>query len=47
VLWSVQDRVNAWGKPDMPAHEWIRYYANRWVDVAEDSWLKDHPAAWT
>lgn len=46
VLWSVQDRVNAWGKPDMPAHEWIRYYANRWVDVAEDSWLKDHPASW-
>lgn len=46
ILWSVQDRVNAWGKPDMPAHEWIRYYANCWVDVAEDSWLKDHPAAW-
>lgn len=47
VLWSVADRVNAWGKPDMPAHEWIRYFANRWVDVAEDSWLKDHPAAWS
>jgi phage terminase large subunit-like protein len=47
VLWSVADRVNAWGKPDMPAHEWIRYYANRWVDVAEDSWLKDHPGAWS
>lgn len=46
VLWSVADRVNAWGKPDYPAHEWIRYFANRWVDVAEDSWLKDHPAAW-
>lgn len=46
VLWSVADRVNAWGKPDMPPHEWIRYYANRWVDVAEDSWLKDHPASW-
>lgn len=46
VLWSVADRVNAWGKPDMPPHEWIRYYANRWVEVPEDSWLKDHPAAW-
>jgi phage terminase large subunit-like protein len=46
VLWSVADRVNAWGKPDMPSHEWIRYYANRWVDVAKDSWLKDHPSAW-
>lgn len=46
VQWSVTDRVNEWGKPDMPPHEWIRYYANKWVDVAEDSWLKDHPAAW-
>jgi len=46
VLWSVEDRVNAWGKPDMPAHEWIRYYGNRWVDIAEDSWMKDHPGAW-
>jgi phage terminase large subunit-like protein len=46
VLWSVSDRVNAWGKPNMPRHEWIRYYANRWVDVVEESWLKDHPAAW-
>lgn len=46
VLWSVMDRVNCWGKADYPAHEWIRYFANRWVDVAEDSWLKDHPAAW-
>jgi phage terminase large subunit-like protein len=47
ILWSVSDRVNAWGKPDMPAHEWIRYYANRWVEVAEDSWIRDHPAAWS
>lgn len=47
VLWNVADRVNDWGKPAMPAHEWIRYYANRWVDVAEDSWLQDHPGAWT
>jgi phage terminase large subunit-like protein len=47
VLWSVNDRVNAWGKPNMPRHEWIRYYANRWVDLAEESWLKDHPGAWS
>lgn len=46
VLWSVTDRVNDWGKPSMPPHEWIRYYANKWVDVADDSWLKEHPAAW-
>jgi phage terminase large subunit-like protein len=47
VLWSVADRVADWGKPDMPRHEWLRYYANRWVDVVEDSWLKDHPGAWS
>src|SRR5207249_1423842 len=33
VLWNVADRVADWGKPEYPAHEWIRYYANRWVDV--------------
>lgn len=46
VLWNIDDRVNDWGKPAFPPHEWIRYYANRWVDVSEESWLKDHPAAW-
>lgn len=46
VLWSVRDRVNAWGNPSFPRHEWLRYFANTWVDVAEESWLKDHPAAW-
>lgn len=46
VLWNVRDRVDDWGKPEYPPHEWIRYYANKWVDVAEDSWLKDHPQAW-
>lgn len=45
--WSVKDRVAEWGKPDCPDHEWIRYYGNRWVDVAEESWLKEHPAAWS
>jgi phage terminase large subunit-like protein len=45
-MWSITDRVNDWGKADMPPHEWIRYYANRWVDVASESWLKDHPGAW-
>lgn len=44
--WSVQARVDNWGKPDYPSHEWIRYFANKWVDVGVDSWLKDHPSAW-
>jgi phage terminase large subunit-like protein len=46
VLWNIADRVDDWGKPSMPRHEWMRYYANRWVDIAEDSWLKDYPGAW-
>ena len=46
VIWSVADRVAEWGRPSMPRHEWIRYYANAWVDLVEDSWLSDHPAAW-
>jgi len=46
VLWSVRDRVNAWGQPSFPRHEWLRYFANAWVDIAEESWLKDNPGAW-
>lgn len=46
VIWNVRDRVNSWNDPTMEHHEWIRYYANKWVDVAEDSWMKDHPQAW-
>lgn len=46
VLWNVRDRVDDWGKPEYPAHEWIRYYANKWADIADESWLKDHPQAW-
>lgn len=46
VLWDVRDRVNDWGKPSMPSHEWMRYYANTWVDVGEESWLAEHPMAW-
>jgi hypothetical protein len=46
VLWSVRDRVDAWGQPSYPRHEWLRYFANTWVAIAEDSWLVDYPAAW-
>jgi phage terminase large subunit-like protein len=46
VMWSVADRVNDWGKPEWPSHEWIRYYANRFVDIADDSWLAEHPTSW-
>lgn len=46
VLWNVSDRVNDWGKPGWPPHEWLRYYANVWIEVPADSWLVDHPDAW-
>lgn len=47
VIWSTADRVNEWGSPQMPRHEWLRYYGNTWVDVAAESWLKDYPGAWS
>lgn len=46
IIWSVAARVEAWNDPTIPHHEWIRYFGNLWVDVAEESWLSDHPAAW-
>lgn len=46
VLWDVADRVRRYTAPGVQKHEWIRYYANKWVEVAEESWLKDHPQAW-
>lgn len=46
VIWNVGDRVRSWDDPTMQHHEWIRYFANRWVDMAEDSWLADDPGAW-
>lgn len=47
LQWSVADRVAAWLDPTVPHHEWIRYYANCWADLNEDSWLKDHPGSWS
>lgn len=46
IAWEVSDRVAEWDKPGMAHHEWIRYYGNRWVDIADDSWLVDDPGAW-
>jgi len=46
ILWDVKYRVSLWGDPEYPAHEYIRYFGNCWVDVAEDSWLVDFPGAW-
>ena len=46
VLWDVEARVREYDKADVEHHEWIRYYANRWVDVSDESWLKDHPGSW-
>lgn len=46
VIWNIEKRVREYDKADVPEHEWVRYYANGWVGVAEDSWLVEHPAAW-
>lgn len=46
VIWSVAARVAEWNAGGMTANEWIRYYWNKWVAVAADSWLKDYPTAW-
>lgn len=46
LLWPVEERVRRYDDPVVARHEWIRYFANRWVSVAEDSWLADHPGAW-
>lgn len=46
-IWSVAARVSEWDDNDeITDNEWLRYYANLWVAVAVDSWLKEHPAAW-
>ena len=46
VLWDIEERVREWDKDEIEHNEWARYYANRWEKVPEDSWLKEHPAAW-
>jgi phage terminase large subunit-like protein len=46
LLWDVEARVRHWDDPEFGRNEWIRYYGNKWVEVAEDSWLRDHPKAW-
>jgi phage terminase large subunit-like protein len=46
VIWSVGDRVREWDKAEVEHHEWVRYYANRWVDISGDSWLIDDLGAW-
>lgn len=46
VIWSVSSRVREWDDPTIPHSDWRRYFANEWVDVADDSWLVDHPQAW-
>jgi phage terminase large subunit-like protein len=47
ILWDPAKRVREWRKPGFAPHEWKRYFANAWVDQTEDSWLADHPAAWS
>jgi phage terminase large subunit-like protein len=46
IMWNVADRVAEWDDPTVEHHEWIRYYANTWPDILEESWLSEHPMAW-
>ncbi|MEY9837088.1 hypothetical protein [Streptacidiphilus sp. EB103A] len=46
VIWSVAKRVRDWDKEETRHSDWRRYFANEWVDVADESWLSDHPGAW-
>ena len=46
VTWSVETRARSLETGAMPRHEWLRYFGNRFVEVAEDSWLTEHPTAW-
>jgi phage terminase large subunit-like protein len=47
ILWNVEDRVAMYNTPGTSKNEWQRYYGNQWVDQATESWLKDHPGAWS
>lgn len=47
VVWSATDRLERWKDPTIPRHENLRYLWNRWVTVSTDSWLSDHPGAWS
>ena len=46
ILWDPADRVAEYGSPSTPKHEWLRYFANVWVGLTQESWLKEHPGAW-
>lgn len=46
ITWNVEKRVREYDNPKVARHEWVRYYANGWVGVAEDSWLVEYPEAW-
>lgn len=46
VTWSVEVRAQELEQRKVPRHEWLRYFGNRFVDAASDSWLVEHPNAW-
>jgi phage terminase large subunit-like protein len=46
VTWSVEVRAREFETGKMPEHEFLRYFGNRFVDLADDNWLIEHPHAW-
>lgn len=46
LLWPIEARMARRRDPKVPAHEFARYFLNRWVDAASDGWMADNPSAW-
>ena len=46
VTWSVERRARDIESKRIPMHEGLRYYGNRFVAFAHDSWLAEIPGAW-
>lgn len=46
-LFSVDDRAGRWMAADTTAQDFRRRFLNQWVRIADDSWLADHPRAWS
>lgn len=46
-LFSVEDRAARYKAADTTVQDFRRRFLNQWVRIADDSWLKDHPTAWS
>lgn len=42
----IENLLAAWSDPTLSTVDFRRYHLNQWVEIPEDSWLAEHPAAW-